>query len=80
VVILSTCGFVAFVGWILAAGVSDLGPGDPAPGAGPASDGSDLFAALVLVPRPLPREWRTWGTAYDFDRMYREEESEKKRR
>ena len=78
--ILATCGFVASAGWILAAGFSDRAPGDAATAVAPLSAGLERFAALERRHHPLPREWRTWGTAYDFERMYREPEPEQKRR
>jgi len=71
-VVLATCSFVAFVGWILATGVFDLEPGELATGAAArVCEPSNCRAALTPVYRPLPREWRWEKQKIEFEHMYR---------
>jgi hypothetical protein len=71
-VVLATCGFVAFAGWILATGVFDLEPGGAATGtAARACEPSNCMAALTPAYRQLPREWRWEGKKIEFEHMYR---------
>jgi len=69
---LATCGVVAFAGWILVTGVSDLEPSAAATSvSAPACDASSCMPAVAPVSRELPREWRWEREAVKFDHMYR---------
>jgi hypothetical protein len=71
-VVLATCSFVAFVGWILTTGFFDSEPGDVSLGAAArACEPSNCRAAVAPVSSPLPREWRWEGKKLEFEHMYR---------
>ena len=69
---LATSGVVAFAGWILVTGVSDLEPSAAATSvSAPACGASSCMPAVAPVSRELPREWRWEREAVKFDHMYR---------
>jgi hypothetical protein len=71
---LATCSFVAFFGWILMRGSSELEPSGAANrAAAPACEPASCAARWAPAYRPLPRDWGWPGRTYEFEQMFREE-------